>query len=78
MLTPKKHMNLNISLIRVSALILKESSKHRIIEFETMRRTLVKRYGSDAELTFIPALSFLYTLGKIEYHIKNDTLEYIG
>lgn len=71
-------MNLNVSLLRVSSLILKESSKHRILEFETMRKTLVRRYGKDAELTFIPALGFLYALGKIEYHLKNDTLEYLG
>lgn len=76
MLTPKKYLNLDVSVLRVSAVILKELRRRGVIEFEKLRTIIVKRTGPDGELTFLPALSFLFLLGRIEYHLKNDTLEY--
>lgn len=76
MLTPKKHMNLDSSLLRISALMLRELNKRGVIGFEQLRTVVTKRVGPDGDITFLPALDFLFLLGKVEYHVKNDTLEY--
>jgi hypothetical protein len=76
MITPKKHMNLDVSVLRVSSLMLKEIRRRRVIEFHKLRQKMLKSVGSDADLVFIPALSLLFLLGRMEYHDKNDTFEY--
>ena len=76
MLTPRKHLNLDVSVLRISALMLRELSKRGVIELDRLRALVIRRTGSDGELSFLPALGFLFLVGKIEYHLKNDTLEY--
>jgi hypothetical protein len=76
MLTPRKHLNLDVSVIRISAIMLKELNKRRVLEFERLRSIVQGRVGPDGEQLFLSALNFLYLLGKVEYHIKNDTIEY--
>lgn len=76
MITPQKHMNLDTSVIRVAALIIKQVAKRRSVELEVIKRQIIKRTGTDGELVLLPALNFLFLLDKIVYHPKNDTLEY--
>ena len=76
MITPKKHLNLDASVLRVSALILREVRRRRTLDFDTLRNKAAKTAGGDADLVFLPALSLLYLLGRIDYHIKNDSFEY--
>lgn len=76
MLTPRKHLNLDTSVLRVSSLMLRELQKRGVIEFEKLRSTILKRVGPDGELSFLPALDLLYLLGRADYHLKNDTIEY--
>jgi hypothetical protein len=76
MLTPKKYLNLDVSVLRVSSLMLNELRKRKVIEFERLRAIVLKRVGGDGDLAFLPALNFIYLLGKVDYHLKNDTLEY--
>jgi hypothetical protein len=74
MLTAKKHLKLDVSVLRVSALMLRELRRRGVLEYERLRRYVVRRVGADGELAFVPALSFLFLLDKVEYHLKNDTL----
>ena len=76
MLAPRKHLNLDVSVIRIAAIMLRELSKRSVIEMERLRSIVVRRVGPDGELSFLPALNFLYLVGKVEYHIQNDTLEF--
>jgi hypothetical protein len=76
MLTPKKHMNLDSSMLRVSAIMLKELNKRGVIGFEQLRGIVNKKVGPNGDLIFIPALDFLFLLGKVEYHVRNDMIEY--
>ncbi|MCZ0738660.1 ABC-three component system middle component 8 [Phreatobacter sp. AB_2022a] len=76
MLTPRKHLDLNTSLLRVAAIMLKELHKRGVIEMMMLKQRVIRRVGSNGELMFLPALNFLYLLGKVEYHVQNDTLEY--
>ncbi|WP_372441577.1 MULTISPECIES: ABC-three component system middle component 8 [Azospirillum] len=56
--------------------MLRELQKRGVIEFEKLRSTILKRVGPDGELSFLPALDLLYLLGRADYHLKNDTIEY--
>jgi hypothetical protein len=76
MLTPKKHLDLDVSVMRVAAIMLRELNRRGVVEFERLRGMVIRRVGADGELSFMPALSFLYLLGRVEYHLKNDTIEY--
>jgi hypothetical protein len=76
MLTPKKHLNLDVSVVRVATIMLRELNRRGVMEFERLRGVVIRRVGPDGDLSFMPALSFLFLLGRAEYHIKNDTVEY--
>jgi hypothetical protein len=76
MLTPKKHLDLDVSVIRVTAILLRELRRRGSVEFEKLRDVVIRRVGRDGDLSFLPALSFLFLLGRVEYHLKNDTIEY--
>lgn len=76
MLTPRKNLDLDTSLLRVAALMLRELQKRGVMEFERLRSVVTRRIGRNAELMFLPALDFLFLLGRVEYHVKNDTVEY--
>jgi hypothetical protein len=76
MLTPRKHLNLDVSVLRVSSIMLRELSKRGVLEFERLRLIVQRRVGADGDEQFLPALNFLFLLGKVAYHVKNDTLEY--
>ena len=78
MLAPEKHLDLDTSVLRVSSLMLKELQKKGVVELEKLRGLVRRRAGDDAELSFSPSLSLLFLLGLIEYHLKNDTVEYRG
>jgi hypothetical protein len=76
MLTAKKHLNLDVSVMRVAAIMLRELHRRGAVEFEKLRGVVIRRVGADGDLSFMSALGFLYLLGRVEYHTKNDTIEY--
>lgn len=77
MLTPKKHLDLDSSVIRVAAFVLLELKRRRVVELEKLRAYSVRRAGENADVSFIPSLSFLFLLGRLAYHPQNDTVEYL-
>lgn len=77
MLTPKKHLNLDVSVLRVSSLLLSELRRRGVVEIEKLRAYAIRRAGEDAEMVFLPSLNFLFLLGRIAYHDKNDTIEFL-
>ncbi|WP_376094318.1 ABC-three component system middle component 8 [Roseomonas sp. CCTCC AB2023176] len=58
--------------------MLKELHRRGAIEMTTLKQRVIKRIGANGEMMFLPALSFLFLLGRVEYHIQNDTLEYLS
>ncbi|MBR9864644.1 MAG: hypothetical protein GYB24_14495 [Rhodobacteraceae bacterium] len=78
MLTAEKHLDLDTSLVRVAAVILKELKRKGAVAFEALRKLITRRVGEDGELMFLPALRFLFLLGRVEYHTKNDVVELVG
>lgn len=78
MLTPAKHLDLDRSLLRVSSEILAELRRRRIVPVEKIRAYVKRRVGDDADVIVLPALSFLFLLGKLDYREKNDSFEYLS
>lgn len=76
MLTPRKHLDLDVSVLRVSALVLRELNKKGVVELERLRQLVIRRTGANGDIAFLPALNFLFLVGKLEYHLKNDTVEF--
>ena len=84
MLIPHKHLKLNTSLLRLAALALEYLHKHRSVSYPQLYAHLERRAcardskdGEDVRLMFGPTVSFLFLLGKLQYHDKNDTFEYL-
>jgi hypothetical protein len=78
MLKPTKHLDPNFSVLNVAAQCLGILARQRTIKYDDLYDKLEKRFGGNVHPVFLPSISFLYLLGKIEYHTKNDTFEYRG
>lgn len=84
MLTPHKHLKLNTSLLRLAALALEYLHKHRSASYPQLYAHLERRArlrdpkdAEDVRLMFGPTVSLLFLLGKVQYHGKNDSFEYL-
>jgi hypothetical protein len=78
MLTPSKHLDLDRSVLRVAAEVLAELRRRRVMEYDAVVRLVKRRTNDDGDVVVAPALSFLYLVGRLEYHAINDTFEYRG
>lgn len=76
MLTPTKLLDLDTSVLRVVSIMVKALNPRGVMEFEQLRGLVKRRVGADGDLSFMPALSLLYVLGRIEYHPQTDTIEF--
>lgn len=76
MLIPSKHLDLDRSMIRVASEVLIELRRRRLMGYDAVIRHIKRRVGDDGEAVVAPALSFLFLLGRLEYHSKNDSFEY--
>lgn len=77
MITPTKYMDLDLSVVRVSSLIIKQFEKNQILGYSELFEYLVGKVGEDIKHVFVPALDFLYLLGRIEYHLQTDSIEFL-
>lgn len=78
MITPTKYMDLDLSVVRVSSIILKQFGKNSILGYGELFESIVSKVGEDVKHVFVPALDFLYLLGKIDYHLQTDSIELLG
>lgn len=77
MIRPSKHLDLDRSVLRVASIILRALQGRRMLGYDTVVRLVRDRVGDDGDIIVGPALSFLYLLGRLEYHVKNDSFEYV-
>lgn len=70
-------MNLDLSLIRIAAEILSHLRRRRLIAYEELMSILHRRVGTEVDIMFLPAVSFLFVLGRLAYHSKTDSFEYV-
>lgn len=77
MILPSKHLDLDRSVLRVSSEVLSALKRRRVMTHDSLVRLVRSRTGDDGDAVVFPALNFLYLLGRIEYHAKNDVFEYV-
>ncbi|MGM0588698.1 MAG: ABC-three component system middle component 8 [Bacteroidota bacterium] len=77
MLIPNKHNHPDLTVLAVATKIIQRLRRTKVKSFDELRN-IVKDYHERAEPLFLPALQLLFLLDIIEYHKKNDSVEYIG
>ena len=77
MLRPTKHSHPDRTIINVSLLLLTRLKSRRIDDDDALRK-FAKNSVVGGDVLFLPALSFLYLMGLIEYRPKTDAVEYVG
>lgn len=75
MIRPTKFLNLDNCVLSISAHILKILLKEHKISYNKLYLALKEYYDDNFDYYFLPALDFLFLLGKIKYSSESDTLE---
>jgi hypothetical protein len=78
MIKPGKHLNLDVCVLRIAAVVLTHLRRLRVEKFNTLLSLVRNEVGDDGEVWFVAALDFLYLVGRIEYQSQTDTFEFIG
>ena len=76
MIKPDRHTNLDTSILNISASILVEFKGNSLITYDSLLKRMTKALGEDIKELFPYSLSFLFLLGKIEYHKESDSIIY--
>lgn len=77
MLKPSKYMDIDLSIINQSSIILRLLINSEVLKYNKLLSMIVKEQGQNAKQSFPLSLSFLFLLGKIEYNPISDELAYI-
>ena len=77
MIKPTKYTNINLSVIGLSIEVLKILKEDYAQEYNQILGKIIFRRGKQAQENFLLALSFLFLMGKIKYHPKEDVIELI-
>lgn len=77
MLFPSKHDHPDLTVIAISASMIKHLSRYRVVTYDNLLKHCRKQ-GPSVDYLFTPSLSLLYVLGLIEYLPKADSFEWIG
>jgi len=75
MIKPTKHLNLDNSLINVSAILINEFKKRPTISYDEILQLIHIKIGKQGKEIVPYALNFLFLFGKIEYHETLDVFE---
>ena len=77
MIKPDKYTNLNLSLVNIGGVVLKSLCNCTIQKYEDLENNVTSVLGENSKLLFVPALSFLYAIGKISYQPSSDTINLV-
>ncbi len=77
MLRPTKHSHPDRTVINVALLMLGHLKARRVEDYEKLRK-FAKKAVRGGDVLFLPALNFLFLLGRVNYLPKTDALEYTG
>ncbi len=77
MLRPSKHSHPDRTVLNVALILLARLKSRRLDDFDSLR-ALCRTKVAGGDVLFLPAISFLYLLGVVEYRQKTDAFEYVG
>ncbi|WP_438710241.1 ABC-three component system middle component 8 [Aquimarina muelleri] len=78
MLTPTKHTNIKYSVIYIAGKALGFLKKETLIKYEDLKEMLVSEIGVNAKNNIDYSLTFLFSIGKIEYLKNIDAITLIN
>ncbi len=76
MIRPDRHTNPNVSVINISAFILKQLNRFYDIRYDDLLAKVIKEIGNEAKENYPYALNFLYLLNKIKYLEETDSFKF--
>ena len=68
MITPHKYLDLDSCVLNISAVIIKELQRTKLIKYDELINSLASKLGNETKEVFPYAVDFLYLLDKIKYH----------
>lgn len=77
MIKPTKYTSLDLSVLGLSAEILKILIPEKTLKYSQVIGKIAQKKGEESKQNFLLALSFLYMLGKIEYYPEEDVIQLI-
>lgn len=78
MLTPTKHTNIKYSVIYIAGKVLGFLKNETLIKYEDLKEMLISEIGIKAKNNIDYSLTFLFSIGKIEYLKKIDAITLIN
>jgi len=78
MIRVTKYTDINLSVVGISAEILKVLQEDCVQKYNHLLGKVISRKGKQAKENFSLALSFLFLIGKIQYYQKEDVIEFLG
>lgn len=78
MIRVTKYTDINLSVIGISAEILKVLQEDCVQKYNHLLGKVISRKGKQTKENFSLALSFLFLMGKIQYYQKEDVIEFLG
>ena len=75
MITAHKYLNLDLSVINVSALIIDKLKKNSLLKYDELLALVIYALGKNAKEVFPYALNFLFLLNKLSYSPKLDLFQ---
>lgn len=76
MIKGHRYLNLDVSVINVSALIIKKLKKDDFLQYEELLGFVVSVLGKKSKEVFIYALNFLFLVNKIQYLPEMDAFQW--
>lgn len=76
MIKPDRHINPDVSVLNISAFILRRLNSYYDISYDKMMKEVVDNIGEEARENYPYAINFLYLLGKIQYIELTDSFRY--
>ena len=74
MIRPTKYLDLNTCVLHIAAIVLSELQLSRAIPLDELDAIVRSRAGDAARFNFLPALSFLFLVGKLDYDDNADAV----
>jgi len=77
LLEPNKNSHPDLTVLAVSSFLLKRVKSKKVESYSDLYEALKKKNNKAISLLDL-SLEFLFILGLVEYHDKNDLIEYVG
>lgn len=75
MLKPHKFLNIELCVLNIAKDVILLLQDAQSIEYADLVSRLIQRHDKKVQEMIIPALNFLFLVGKIRYHRDNDSIE---